>query len=268
MLDLSVTLPRFGGSLGSSPSGESIIGGPCPAEKARFRRSRPGRAVPQLPATLDEIRAAGQSYRHAYPKGVATELVGVRATEQAFRERDGDIATSIWQRTVSSTSLFPASNRPPAPETSASIVAGLHPGLFSGVAPACANRDVYGTGDPAVDPEDDGILTALDVAELNLAETDLVVLSACDTGIGWDAGGEGLLGLQRAFHYSGARSVVASLWQTDSNATRDLFVEFYRNLWERKLGKLESLRQATTLHCYTRNRSPTVIILISGPPGS
>ena len=94
------------------------------------------------------------------------------------------------------------------------------------------------------DREEDGILTALEVSEMELPKLELVVLSACETGLGKGAGGEGLLGLQRAFQVAGARSVVASLWQVPDEATRMLMVRFYENLWDRKLPKLEALRQA------------------------
>ena len=70
------------------------------------------------------------------------------------------------------------------------------------------------------------------------------MLSACETGLGKTAGGEGLLGLQRAFQSAGARTVVASLWKVDDQGTQTLMVEFYKNLWEKKLSKLEALRQA------------------------
>ena len=75
-------------------------------------------------------------------------------------------------------------------------VVGFHPGLLSGLVLAGANR-------PPEPGQDDGILTALEVAELDLAGAELVTLSACETGLGESAGGEGLLGLQRAFQVAG-----------------------------------------------------------------
>ncbi len=91
---------------------------------------------------------------------------------------------------------------------------------------------------------DDGILTALEVAQLNLADVELATLSACETGLGETAGGEGLLGLQRAFQTAGARSVVASLWKLGDEAARQLMIDFYDNLWTKKMSKAEALRQA------------------------
>ncbi len=120
---------------------------------------------------------------------------------------------------------------------------GLNPGLLSGLALTGANRAA--TQAVTNDPEaDDGILTAEEIGTMNLDGVNLVMLSACDTALGQTAGGEGLLGLQRAFQSAGARSVVASLWRVDDDATRTLMVEFYKNRWEKKLSKLEALRQA------------------------
>lgn len=89
-----------------------------------------------------------------------------------------------------------------------------------------------------------GFLTAEDLGSFDLRQTDLVVLSACDTGLGCTAGGDGVLGLTRAFLTAGARSVVSSLWKVDDAATSLLMKEFYKNHWERGLSKSESLRQA------------------------
>jgi CHAT domain-containing protein len=114
-----------------------------------------------------------------------------------------------------------------------------NPLVLSGLVCAGANRPVK---DP--EKEDGGILTAEAIAELNLASLELAVLSACETGLGESGGGEGVFGLQRAFHIAGARTVIASLWKIDDTATQALMAEFYRNLWERKMPKLEALRRA------------------------
>lgn len=90
----------------------------------------------------------------------------------------------------------------------------------------------------------DAILTAEEVGSLDLRGTELVVLSACETGLGNTAGGEGVLGLQRAFFSAGARSTVTSLWSVDDAATSVLMEQFYKNLWRTKLPKAEALRQA------------------------
>jgi CHAT domain-containing protein len=92
--------------------------------------------------------------------------------------------------------------------------------------------------------QESGILTAEEIGALNLEGVSLVVLSACETGLGEVAGGEGLLGLQRAFQAAGARSVVASLWQVPDEATRLLMERFYENLWRKNMGTLDALREA------------------------
>lgn len=115
------------------------------------------------------------------------------------------------------------------------------PGLLSGLAFAGANSIPREDGERA---GDDGILCASEIETASLPRAELVVLSACETGLGAVAGGEGITGLQRAFHIAGARSVVASLWKVDDQATVHLMSEFYRNLWQKGLSKLDALREA------------------------
>jgi CHAT domain-containing protein len=116
-----------------------------------------------------------------------------------------------------------------------------NPLLRSGLALAGANRQ-GGEGE-------DGILTALEAASLDLWGTKLVVLSACETGMGDIQNGEGVYGLRRAIGMAGAESQVMSLWKVGDTATRDLMVAYYANLLLGE-GRAEGLRhvQLQMLH--------------------
>ncbi|MFQ5778285.1 MAG: CHAT domain-containing protein [Terriglobia bacterium] len=96
----------------------------------------------------------------------------------------------------------------------------------------------------AADPasEEHGLLQAREISALRL-NTDLVVLSACDTGVGRLQGAEGIANLVRSFLFGGARSVLASLWSADDIATAALVKQFYTHL-EQDQDKASALRQA------------------------
>ena len=83
------------------------------------------------------------------------------------------------------------------------------------------------SGGDSLTQTDEGLLTAFEVISLNLDSTNLVVLSACETGRGEITNGEGVYGLQRALHVAGVKNMVMSLWKVDDTATQKLMVEFY-----------------------------------------
>jgi CHAT domain-containing protein len=89
---------------------------------------------------------------------------------------------------------------------------------------------------------DDGILTALEVSNLNLLGTQVVALSACDTGQGDLSVGEGVYGLRRSLVLAGSESQIISLWRVQDNSTKDLMVSYYEKLLQGK-GRSEALRE-------------------------
>lgn len=196
-----------------------------------------------LQGAAPELSAVRQSIETRFPTLRLTELSQAQATEDRFRVEAPRHAVvhlvthGYFAPQQLKSALAPENRAERAFGLAEQRVSGYPPGLLSGLVLAGANR-------PPQLGQDDGILTALEVTELDLQGVKLVTLSACETGLGPVAGGEGLLGLQRAFQLAGAETTVASLWKVPDAETQLLMKEFHRNLWERKLGRLEALRQA------------------------
>src|SRR5262249_5131907 len=136
---------------------------------------------------------------------------------------------SLWE-----SALKKAREQGGAPQLSEErgVLAGKQPGLLTGLVCAGANAQ-------AEEGRDDGYLTAEGGGWLDLSKVELVVLSACETGLGRAQSGEGLLGLRRAFEMAGARTVISSLWSVNDESTAHLMQSFYQNLWVKKLGRAE-----------------------------
>ena len=212
---------------------------------AAFRGSRsacgtfPSMRFGPLPATALEtgeiIRVWGEhsipgsNLRHVAESAASAEsLTGAAANETMFKR------TASGHRVlhVATHGFFlggdcqSALGSPAADGTSSAsrAVTRENPLLLSGLVLAGANhREAAGPD------EDDGILTAEEIATLNLQGTEWAVLSACDTGTGEIRAGEGVFGLRRAFQLAGARTVIMSLWPVEDEATRQWMTALYRH---------------------------------------
>lgn len=116
-----------------------------------------------------------------------------------------------------------------------------NPLMRSGLAFAGANH-VWKGNDP-ITGTDDGILTAYEISNLNLFNTELVVLSACNTGLGDVDFSEGVYGLQRAFRLAGVETMIVSLWEVPDKETVELMTRFY-SFWGTGLSKKEAFDKA------------------------
>ena len=114
------------------------------------------------------------------------------------------------------------------------------PLLRSGLALAGANNAL---GSPD-EKQSDGLLTAEKVLGLRLQGTDLVVLSACNTGQGQVQAGESVYGLRRAFVQAGTKGLVMSMWPVPDLETKELMVRFYKNIRSGRMNRVQALRQA------------------------
>lgn len=134
--------------------------------------------------------------------------------------------------------------------------------LLSGIALAGANQRRGGA-------DDDGILTALEASSLDLGATELVALSACETGIGKQQLGEGVFGLRRALVIAGSATQVMSLWKVDDEATRDLMIAYYQKLLAGagRAAAMRDVQLAMMEKKGTRHPYFWAAFIVSGNPG-
>lgn len=126
------------------------------------------------------------------------------------------------------------------PEWRKSQISMSNPLLRSGLALAGANTALSSEKRSLAD----GLFTSNKVLGMNLRGTEMVVLSACQTGLGEIRTGEGVYGLRRAFTQSGADSIVMSMWPVPDLETKELMIDFYKNIFDQKMKRCQALRQA------------------------
>ena len=201
----TLTARKGVGTRGGDEQPEAEFGGDPELEAV----ARGGHRFEPLPRSREEVEAIARLYA---PKSQA--YLGVQATEERARSVGEDVALIHYACHAYVDERFP---------------------LDSALVFTIPERPREG--------QDNGILQAWEIVEKMRIDADLVTLSACESGLGKEMGGEGLIGLTRAFQYAGARSVLASLWKVEDDATERLMKRFYGYL---KAGKTkdEALRLA------------------------
>ena len=176
-----------------------------------------------LPGTKTEVETIGQLYQANHLE--ANLYLENEAIEEQLKQMEAPRTLHI------ATHGFFLEDNPEASADNDDQYVG-NPLLRSGLILAGANTFIASGINESPLTEEDGILTAFEVLNLNLDATDLVVLSACETGLGEIKNGEGVYGLQRAFRVAGADAVVMSMWSVNDQATQELMSLFYKHWLE------------------------------------
>ncbi|NEO52816.1 MAG: tetratricopeptide repeat protein [Okeania sp. SIO3B5] len=172
----------------------------------------------KLPGTEEEVKAIGELLE-------VEPLLGTAATEEAVKQVESPFILHIATHGFFETTK--TRDDPPTVDSNSLLRSGL-------VLAGFKQEKIGG---------DNGLLTALEATGLNLSGTELVVLSACDTGLGGISPGEGIYGLRRAFAIAGSQSQLISLWKVDDEATKELMVKYYGRLLKQNMGRTEALRK-------------------------
>jgi len=207
-----------------------------------------------LPGTLTEIESIKSQFENI---NISSQIFkGESATEEAFKKLDGNspkiihIAThGFFYENVKSKSVSNAQMLENLSLYSYAEDPLLRSGLiFAGGNYAWAN---------GINPyeKEDGVLTAMEISNLDLSNTDLVVLSACETGLGDIEGSEGVYGLQRAFKMAGVDIVVMSLWGVPDKETAEFMEHFYSN-WLGGMKLRDAFNQTQRIMANRYNNEP------------
>ncbi len=192
--------------------------------------------ITKLPGTKTEVESIEKLIGSKYK---TTTYVEKNATEANLKKSNPTILHIATHGFFLSDVDISKSSRTLGVESSK---AKENPLLRSGLMLANA-ESVFDTNNVNHSSTNNGILTAYEAMNMDLSNTDLVVISACETGLGDIKVGEGVYGLQRSFQVAGANSLIMSLWKVDDNSTQQLMSQFYSNL-RNGMSKSDAFRKA------------------------
>ena len=195
---------------------------------AGFGKTRKGWGY--LPGTETEAKSINSMF---IDHDIEVELIsGINANEESFKTLSGSNLNIIH---IATHGFFLSDNENLKKNmfinpTMSDNIGIIDPMMRSGLLFAGGNR--VWTGKRHIEGIDDGILTAKEISTLDFSCVDLVVLSACQTGLGDVKANEGVYGLQRAFKLAGAETIIMSLWEVDDSATSIMMSAFYEKYLE------------------------------------
>lgn len=197
-----------------------------------------------LQGTLEESEMVSQKLDSTGIRSLL--LTDVSANEESFKSMDGNSPSLIH---IATHGFFLSEEKDRETkdfiQTANLRVSDYQSSMnYSGLLFAGGNR--AWTGVDVIDGIEDGILTANEISNMNLSNTDIAVLSACETGLGSDMSSEGVFGLQRAFKLAGVQTLIMSLWKVPDEATSKLMQVFYDN-WLSGMDKHQAFSQAQRL---------------------
>ena len=215
-----------------------------------YMDSTRGQGFTYLPGSLKEVQVIEQLLSGNNWK--ASLYTDIRATETFFKSISAKvgvpsprlihISTHGFFLPLQKSDLYEENKFLLARETNQNIYRlSANPLMRTGLVFSGANH-VWRGGDVETGM-DDGILTAYEISNMNLSQTELVVLSACNTGLGDINDSEGVFGLQRAFRMAGVQTLIVSLWEAPDRETVELMTAFY-SLWTQGLDKKKAFSQA------------------------
>lgn len=193
-----------------------------------------------LPGTLLEANNVGEQLMQ---NGIQTDMkIGDEGTEESFKALNGQGSSIIH---IATHGFYINQKDVRRKNKQLAFLGGLaedlsNPLNYSGLLLSGANYVLQGGKLPK--DFEDGILTAKEIAQIDLSKTDMVVLSACQTGVG-EIREDGVFGIQRGFKKAGVRSLMMSLWNVDDKATVKMMSLFYQYLMEGH-SKLDALKKA------------------------